>query len=296
MMTSELERLHLKAKDTARRYRSSETELLQVLSEIESLRGYLPLGFNSLFSYCVSYLGLSESQSYSFMAVAKKGREIPEFKKAVESQEISFSHARKMVSVINSENQKQWLAKAKSLPLKALEREIVKENPQAPVVERLRLVSENESELKVGIDREMEADLKRIQELLRTSNLKQALKAVLKDYRMRHDPIERSKRAKHIAKTESTPVRFGARQNPRRSIPRHVFHDVQRRDNGRCQFKGTVGQVCGASFGVEVHHLEPWAYGGKHEAANLLTLCHRHHHYWHHRDQIPRTVRTQTGS
>ena len=207
-----------------------------MLGEIESLRGYLPLGFNSLFAYCVHYLGLSEAQSYSFMAVAKKGREIPEFKKAVESQEISFSHARKMVSVINSDNQKQWLAKAKFLPLKALEREIVKENPQPAVVERIRLVSENES------------------------NLKQALKAVLKDYRKVHDPVEKAKRAKHIAKTETTPVRFGARINSRRSIPRHVFHKVQRRDQGKCQFKGTVGQTCGASFGVEVHHLEPSDY------------------------------------
>jgi len=296
MMASELDRLHLKAKDTARRYRSSETELLQVLGEIENLQGYFPLGFNSLFSYCVHYLGLSEAQSYSFMAVAKKGREIPEFKKAVESQEISFSHARKMVSVINSENPKQWLAKAKSLPLKALEREIVKENPEPAVGERIRLVSENESELKVGIDREMEEDLKRIQELLGTSNLKQTLKAVLKDYRKRHDAIEKAKRAGPIAKTESPPVRFGARQNQSRSIPRRVLHEVQLRDNGRCQFKGTVGQVCGASFGVEVHHLEPWAYGGKHETANILTLCQRHHHYWHHRDQTPRTLRNHAGS
>ena len=195
MMTSELDGLHLKAKDTALRYRSSETELLQVLGEIESLRGYLPLGFNSLFSYCVRYLGLSEAQSYSFMAVAKKGREIPEFKKAV-----------------------------------------------------------------------------------------------LKDYRMRHDPIEKAKRATRIVKNETTAVRFGARLNASRNIPRRVLHDVQLRDNGRCQFKGSSGQACGASFGVEVHHLEPWAYGGKHEAANLLTLCQRHHHYWHHRDQTPRTV------
>ena len=267
-----------------------------MLGEIESLRGYLPLGFNSLFSYCVSYLGLSEAQSYSFMAVAKKGREIPEFKKAVESQEISFSHARKMVSVINSENQKQWLAKAKSLPLKALEREIVKENPEPAVVERLRLVSENESELKVGIDREMETDLKRIQELLGTANLKEALKAVLRDYRMRHDPIEKAKRATRIVKNETTAVRFGARLNASRNIPRSVLHDVQMRDLGKCQFKGTVGQTCGASFDVEVHHLEPWAYGGKHETANILTLCQRHHHYWHHRDQTPRTVRNQAGS
>jgi len=119
---------------------------------------------------------------------------------------------------------------------------------------------------------------------------------VLKDYRKRHDPIEKAKRAKPIAKTETTPVRFGARQKPSRSIPRHVFHDVQRRDKGRCQFKGNSGHACAASFGVEVHHLEPWGYGGKHEVANLLTLCQRHHHDWHHRDQTPRAVRIQTGS
>ena len=144
-MTPEFYTLHEKAKQLSQKYRHTESELLEVLLEIDTKKAYLALGYSSLYQYCVQALSLTESQSYAFMAVARKSREVPELKEAVKSDEMSLSNARKLVSVITPQNKEIWLEKGKQLPQKALEREIAKSQPEPPVKERIRPVSEKES-------------------------------------------------------------------------------------------------------------------------------------------------------
>lgn len=277
-----LQALHEKTLSIAKRYRSFESELLNALIEVEDQKAYLPLGYDSLFAYCERYLSLTRDQSYAFMAIAKKSKEIPELRTAVHERTMTFSNARKLVSVITPENKETWMERGKALSQKALEREIAFASPRA-VTEKIRPMSQVEAELRVGLDSDMEKDLSRIKALLKTGSAKEVLRAIMKDYLKSHDPLEKAQRqevARPIA--SSTPVSVGARRNvASRYIPRSVFHEVQRRDQGRCQFKATSGNICGSSFGVHLHHLEPWAYGGKNVVENLLTLCQRHHSYWH---------------
>lgn len=275
-MTPEFSILHQKATLLAQTYRKQEALLLEVLIEIDRKRAYLPLGYSSLFQYCVSALNLTESQSYAFMAISRKSVEVPELKAAVEKNEITVSNARKLVSVITPENKETWLEKGRTLTQASLEREIVKENPLPPVQERVRSVSDSESELRVGLDAEMEKDLARVKAILGASSAKEALKAMLKDYLKRHDPVKKAERAADVAR----PAQLGVRPVGR-YIPRPAFHEVQKRDQGRCQFKAPGGKICGTERWVEIHHLQPWSHGGKHEAQNLLTLCSQHHRYWH---------------
>lgn len=281
-MTPFLIELHEKARSLAKKYRTLETELLDVLIEVENYKAYLPLGYDSLFSYSENYLRLTRDQSYAFMAIAKKSKEIPELKIAVQENKMTFSNARKLVSVITPENKEIWMEKGKALSQKALEREIAIESPRV-VKEKIRPMSKEEAELRVGLDSEMERDLSRIKALLKTASAKEALKAIMEDYLQRHDPVEKAKR-QVVARPASSPkpISVGARRRiASRYIPKAVFHEVQRRDQGRCQFKGVNGHICGNSFGIQVHHLEPWAFGGKHVPENLMTLCQRHHQYWH---------------
>lgn len=283
-MTSAWQALHDKALSLAKRFRSMETELLDVLIEVEAQLAYLPLGYDSLFSYCENCLKLTRSQSYAFMAIAKKSKEIPELKIAVQEKEMTFSNARKLVSVITAENKDTWMEKGRNLSQKDLEIEIAKVSPRV-VTENIRPVSGEEFELRVGFDSEMKSDLTRIKALLKTGSAKEAFKAMMKDYLKHHDPIEKAKREKQITAkpvTQAMPSEVGARRNvASRYIPRNIFHEVQRRDRGKCQFKAASGHICESSFGVEIHHLQPWSYGGKHETENLLTLCRSHHTYWH---------------
>jgi hypothetical protein len=79
-MTPEESKLHEKALSLANQYRKSEALLLEVLTEIDRKKAYLPLGYSSLYQYCVGALHLSESQSYAFMSVCRKSIEVPELK------------------------------------------------------------------------------------------------------------------------------------------------------------------------------------------------------------------------
>jgi len=46
--------------------------LLEILSLMDEKKAYLDLGYPSLYQYSISALGLTEAQSYAFMAVARK--------------------------------------------------------------------------------------------------------------------------------------------------------------------------------------------------------------------------------
>jgi len=274
MQVDKINFLHQRALTLAEGYREHEKQLFDVLLQIDRAQGYLIFGYSCLSKYCVGALKLTEWQGYAFMAIARKSESVPELKEAVQNSEVSFSNASRIVSVITPENKAAWIEKAKNLSQGSLKRELAKANPEPPVKEGIRPTSENESELKVGLDAEMEADLVRVKEILAV-NTKAALKAILKDFLKRHDPVQKAKRAQ----LRPTTVHSSAN----RYIARPIFHEVQRRDEGKCQFKGLNGQICGEKFGVHLHHLNPWGYGGRHEADNLLTLCSRHHRCLHDR-------------
>jgi len=37
-------------------------------------------------------------------------------------------------------------------------------------------------------------------------------------------------------------------------------------------------EKCGTNKDVQIHHIKPVLFGGKHKNGNLLTLCRKHHH------------------
>lgn len=61
-----------------------------------------------------------------------------------------------------------------------------------------------------------------------------------------------------------------------RRIPTKVRDFVWQRDDGRCRFPG-----CRAIRNCDLHHLEPWARGGKHVPSNIIVLCSGHHKLLH---------------
>ncbi len=63
-----------------------------------------------------------------------------------------------------------------------------------------------------------------------------------------------------------------ATQRPSRTIPKAIRRKVKRRDHGRCQTP-----ACRSSRNVDIHHIDPWALGGCHVVARLITLCEAHH-------------------
>jgi len=101
--------LNTKAKNIASRYKSCEKELLEVISSVDRKKAYLHWGHNSLFAYMTNGLGLSPGVASNFSTVARKSFEVPELKNHVLQGKISIHQARRVTSVITSENKHEWL-------------------------------------------------------------------------------------------------------------------------------------------------------------------------------------------
>jgi hypothetical protein len=75
----------------------------------------------------------------------------------------------------------------------------------------------------------------------------------------------------------SRPLDLGRRSRTvKPKLRRHVLH----RDGG-CTVEG-----CSSRYRFEIHHVIPWAHGGRTDADNLITLCWFHHHVSVHREGL----------
>jgi hypothetical protein len=64
-----------------------------------------------------------------------------------------------------------------------------------------------------------------------------------------------------------------------RYVPVAVRKEVWTRDGGCCAFVGSTGRRCNSRHQVQLHHLDPFALGGRATAANLTLRCRVHNCY-----------------
>jgi hypothetical protein len=226
--------------------------------------------------------------------------------------------------VLNQENQERWLSSAAELSKRELEKEIAREFPERQVQERIRYVSEERLELKLGISDDLHELLKRVRDLVSTqmgksATLEETLRVALTLYVEKKDPMEKAKRAetkegktKRVETIEATvkgsesdlsfsdpkpvPGQVGstrasqiskntsARQNPR-FIPAKLEHAVRLRYQGQCTFKTTQGARCTERRWLDIHHVKPLSEGGATTLENLTLICRGHHQVIHCTDQ-----------
>ena len=191
--------IHARALEVARHFRVNVCELIDILQTLDARKTFREYECTSLFQYAVKHLGLSEDVALNFIAVARKAVEVPALKQELKSGTVTVSKVRKMCSVINAGNQKQWLDKAREMSTRELETEVVRVNPKAAVPESVTPVSENRSRLQLGVSDEFKKLLKQAQNLVSTSQQKAAdlettLEVVLKDYLEKHDPVQKAQR------------------------------------------------------------------------------------------------------
>jgi hypothetical protein len=73
------------------------------------------------------------------------------------------------------------------------------------------------------------------------------------------------------------PLNLGRRS---RTVSRKLRRHVLGRDGG-CTVEG-----CSSRYRLEIHHVIPWAHGGRTDADDLITLCWFHHHVSVHREGL----------
>src|SRR5262249_53985260 len=121
-MKNQFQVLHEKALQISKSYLQAESELIEVLQQIDRCRCYRELGYKSLFEYSTRGLKLSESVTYNLITIARKSVEVPQLQKMIKDREISVSNARMIAPVLTVENQDSWLSKASTLSKRELEK------------------------------------------------------------------------------------------------------------------------------------------------------------------------------
>jgi 5-methylcytosine-specific restriction endonuclease McrA len=278
--------IHQKAVEAAQRFKKAEADLISVLQEVESSKTFFELGYTSLFQYVVQSLELSESVAANFITVSRKAAEFPALQSAITEGKITVSKARKVTAVLTLENQEEWVNKAVELPQKKLEEQVASIAPETKIREGVKPVTENLSQLKMGISKELEEKLKRVQDLesqrtRRAVQLSEALEALVDLYLEKKDPI---KKAERVLKSDADAcvARHADRaaQSGNRSIPAKTKHQVTLRDGGQCTHTDN-GKRCGTRRWLDVHHIILLSQGGINELENLTTLCSAHHRMEH---------------
>ena len=207
--------LDVKAKTIASRYHACEKELLKIIVLVDQKKAFYHWGYNSLFAYVTKGLGLSPSVAYNFIAVTRKSHEVPELKTQVLSGKISIHKARKITPVVNRDNQKIWLERAKTQTQRQLEKEVSLAQPKTAVQEKSNYVCEKREvrehvkvlqkvpriQLQLGVGEKAMIQLRRAQDLesqkcKSNRSLEETLTALLECYLKKNDPVEKAKRQK----------------------------------------------------------------------------------------------------
>jgi 5-methylcytosine-specific restriction endonuclease McrA len=276
------EALHARALRIAARYKEAEADLLSVIQEVDREEAYMDHGYASLIRYVIGALGLSESVALNFVTVARKSVEAPDLKEAIALGKLGVAKARKITPVLTAENQKEWVAKAISLPQSELERAVARALPAGTVAERMKFVAPERLELKLGISTDLREKLRRVQDLesqrlSRAVSIEEAIEVMAALYIRAKDPLEKAKRAEiKAAPDASAPV---VRQAA--SVPASQAHRARLRDDGRCTYFEPDGSRCPSRRWLDLHHIRPKSAGGPHVSANLRTLCQGHHRLLH---------------
>ncbi len=295
-----IQQLHEKALQCAKDFLKLESELINILQELDDKKAFFHFGYTSLFQYAVSSLKLSEGQAYALISISRKSREVPELKEAISQGTLNSSQARRIVSVITPDNKNEWIAMSQTLSQRELEKKIVAERPKEAVRDKMTYLQPSQVKLVCGISEELMKEIERVKEIVsqntgRPANLEETLKAMATLYLERKDPIKKAERVLEKKQLFSSPSlkregpsflslrRVGNSQGKRTTIPAQIRHEVMKRDRGQCTFKDKVANPCQNKRWIDLHHKKPIADGGEHSLNNIITLCRQHHRFLHQR-------------
>jgi 5-methylcytosine-specific restriction endonuclease McrA len=211
-----VQEMHEEAMAAASQFFSSEARLLNILQRMDAERAYRDLGHTSLMAYAVKGLKLSESTALNLINVARKAVQVPELKREIEAGELSVCMARKIVPVLTTENQSEWIEKAKNLTTRALEKEVAALRPQEATPERIRYVTHDRVSVTLGLDEATLQRLNRVRDLesqrqMRAVSLEETVAAMCAVYLEKRDPVAKAERAAKRAESRlGAEVKVGA--------------------------------------------------------------------------------------
>ena len=148
-------KIHSEALTLSQRHRQIESEIIEVLFRVENSKLYRNFGLTSLFAYVVEKLNFTEAVAFSFIAVMRKSRPLPELKRAILQREISVSKIQRFLPVVNQQNVNDLIDFAKSHTNREIEKEAVRLNPNSKAKDGENYVTEKMVQVKVSLPEDL---------------------------------------------------------------------------------------------------------------------------------------------
>ena len=278
-------------------------KVLHHLREIERRRLFSALKYESLFNYCVQHLKYSESSAQRRIQAMRALRDLPEIETKIETGVLSLSNLATAQSLFYQEKKSgnhyskvkklEILEKLENKSRREAERTLAQIVPQQmPPAQKLRVISEELTEMKLVVDQEFLKQLEVLKGLLAHkmphATMQEIIKFAFKQATEQLTPglNKKEKRANKLmtgsqvtaepkTATESeTKTKTGlqaAAPNPiqtgnSKAIPASVKRYVWQKANNKCQ-------LCSSTFAPQTDHNIPRAMGGSNELKNLRLLC-----------------------
>ena len=270
------------------------------LYEINIRKLYRDAGYPSLFNYCVSALGYSESSAYRRMVAAKALAENPEIYDLLAEGKITLFTVAEIYKTVKPEDKAkvleaaigqpksevlkltaQYLAPSTGLKRERLRMKKVVKSSNLEVQASLPLFTQPEEqaeeEFRFAASLEFDQQFMELYEEAKSyvgpvpmvEVLRSGLKAFVDKKRLRAP-----KAKKVLVPANEEPSQSLAK--PTRYIPKATRYQVKARDNHQCSFTSKDGHRCEERVALQFDHIVPFAKGGSNEVSNLRLLCSAH--------------------
>jgi hypothetical protein len=277
---------------------ATEARIVAHLAEMDARQLSLRKG-QSLWEYCLSRLGLSESEAYYRIGAARLGRRFPLVFGLLERRELHLTAIVLVGRYLTGANHVELLNEARGKSKRQLLELLVRRFPKAGVAEELRRLpvprealalgptalleprSEDRYALTIELSCAQTAKLERARDLLSHANpqgdlaqvVERALDLLLAQLEQKHFGQPKSGPAPSASSAATGPEERAVRRAHRPHIPHAVRRQVLARDGARCAYIGIDGIRCRERRFLQFHHVVPFVEGGPDTTENLQLVC-----------------------
>ena len=235
------------------------SEILEKLQIIENNRGYLSLGYSSLFDYLNRGLGYSKSRAYERQSCLRLSRELPEIKEKIDQGKLSYSTVTMAYKSIKNKSTFE-----KRQVLKCLENKSTREvkklllEPAKPIQIK-KTEYQDKVVLRLELSHEQNKKIEKLKALKSHSGGFEVLLEKLLD--------------QELQKFENTGFKPSLSKNAR-FIAKTLRNSLLKEAQFKCQYPG-----CEETHYLQVDHIVPVRRAGKASRENLQILCGAHNRY-----------------
>ncbi len=237
--------------------RAKLVDFLVLLAEFDARRLFAPMGFSSLFRFCVEGLGLSSDQAYRRVAAARAGRRFPKICRMLAEGSLHMSGVAVLAKHLDDGGEALVAAAAgkSKVELEAM-------------VSTLDGAPEPRVTIRLVVSPETEALWRRAR-ALSGEEPDEVFERAVAAY------VERLEARKF--KTTKRPRTEPKDAEPgKRSIAAAVKRAVTGRDERQCTFVAEDGRRCSETERLEFDHVVPVAKGGRSTVDNVRLRCRAH--------------------